>query len=87
MIEGDAMSLAFGTMNLTLSRSLSDFAIFRISPTGLAELHRILKPGGRLAVLEFSSPIVPGFGRLFNFYFSHDPAANRRRRQRFARGL
>ena len=24
-----------------------------------------------MAVLEFSAPIVPGFGYLFNFYFSH----------------
>jgi demethylmenaquinone methyltransferase/2-methoxy-6-polyprenyl-1,4-benzoquinol methylase len=30
-----------------------------------------MKPGGRIAILEFSAPIVPGFGRLFNFYFSH----------------
>ena len=37
---------------------------------GLTELHRILKPGGKLAVLEFSSPVVPGFRKLFNFYFT-----------------
>jgi demethylmenaquinone methyltransferase/2-methoxy-6-polyprenyl-1,4-benzoquinol methylase len=36
---------------------------------GLRELHRIVKPGGSLVVLEFSSPVVPGFRQLFNFYF------------------
>lgn len=55
----DAVTIAFGL------RNLSNFE------DGLAELHRVLKDGGRLAVLEFSSPTVPGFGKLFNLYFSH----------------
>ena len=55
----DAVTIAFGLRNLA---NVAD---------GLKELHRILKPSGRLAVLEFSAPIVPGFGKLFNFYFSH----------------
>lgn len=54
----DAVTIAFGLRNLA---NVSD---------GLSELHRILKPGGSLAVLEFSTPTVPGFGPLFNFYFS-----------------
>src|SRR5205085_4389559 len=37
---------------------------------GLRELLRVLKAGGRLAVLEFSSPVVPGFRALFRFYFT-----------------
>lgn len=57
--EFDAVTIAFGLRNLA---NVGD---------GLKELRRILKPGGRLAVLEFSTPIVPGFGQLFNFYFSH----------------
>jgi demethylmenaquinone methyltransferase/2-methoxy-6-polyprenyl-1,4-benzoquinol methylase len=55
----DAVTIAFGLRNLA---NVAD---------GLNELHRILKPGGVLAVLEFSAPVVPGFGKLFNFYFSH----------------
>lgn len=55
----DAVTIAFGLRNLA---NVND---------GLIELNRVLKPGGRLVVLEFSTPIVPGFGRLFNFYFSH----------------
>ena len=69
-IEGDAMSLpfaddAFDAVTIAFGlRNLSNFA------DGLTELRRILKPGGTLAVLEFSSPVIPGFRELFNFYFT-----------------
>ncbi len=69
-IEADAMSLpfadnAFDAVTIAFGlRNLSDV------PDGLAELHRILKPGGRLVVLEFSTPVVPGFKGLFDFYFN-----------------
>ena len=70
-IEGDAMSLPFADDEfdaVTIAFGLRNLA--NVSE-GLKELRRILKPGGRLAVLEFSAPIVPGFGHLFNFYFAH----------------
>lgn len=70
-IEGDAMSLPFDSDefdSVTIAFGLRNLANVG---DGLKELHRVLKPGGRLAVLEFSAPIVPGFGPLFNFYFSH----------------
>ena len=53
----DAITIAFGLRNLPNVDN------------GLGELQRILKPGGKLVVLEFSSPIVPGFRQLFNLYF------------------
>lgn len=55
----DAVTIAFGLRNLAKVDG------------GIAELRRVIKPGGKLAILEFSSPVVPGFGRLFNFYFSY----------------
>jgi demethylmenaquinone methyltransferase/2-methoxy-6-polyprenyl-1,4-benzoquinol methylase len=70
-IEGDAMGLPFddGQFDaVTIAFGLRNLANVA---GGLAELRRILKMGGRLAVLEFSAPIIPGFGHLFNFYFSH----------------
>lgn len=70
-IEGDALALPFdgGQFDaVTIAFGLRNLANFS---AGIKELYRILKPGGRLAVLEFSAPIVPGFGKLFNLYFSH----------------
>ena len=55
----DAVTIAFGLRNLS---SVED---------GLKELWRVLKPDGRAAILEFSTPVVPGFRTLFQFYFTH----------------
>jgi demethylmenaquinone methyltransferase/2-methoxy-6-polyprenyl-1,4-benzoquinol methylase len=38
-------------------------------PAGLREMHRVLKPGGRAVILEFSNPKSPLFRRLYYFYF------------------
>jgi len=69
-IEADAMNLSFADASfdaLTIAFGLRNLPNFG---NGLKELHRVLKPGGRIAVLEFSSPVVPGFRQLFNFYFN-----------------
>lgn len=70
-IEGDAMSLPFADAEfdaVTIAFGLRNLSNFR---DGLVELRRVLKPGGKLAVLEFSAPVVPGFRQAFQFYFSH----------------
>ena len=69
-VEGDALRLPFadGTFDVvTIAFGLRNLAgVFE----GLKELRRILRPGGRVAVLEFSSPVVPGFRALFRLYFT-----------------
>jgi demethylmenaquinone methyltransferase/2-methoxy-6-polyprenyl-1,4-benzoquinol methylase len=69
-VEGDALGLSFADESfdaVTIAFGLRNLANFQ---DGLTELHRILKKGGKLAILEFSSPVVPGFRQLFNFYFT-----------------
>ncbi|GAM08008.1 ubiquinone/menaquinone biosynthesis C-methyltransferase UbiE [Geobacter sp. OR-1] len=55
--EFDATTIAFGIRNVV------------DRPKGLAEMHRILKPGGRAVILEFSMPASPIFEKLYRFYF------------------
>src|SRR5438132_6023201 len=55
----DALTIAFGLRNLA---SVED---------GLREMRRILEPGGWALILEFSTPVVPGFRALADFYMRH----------------
>ena len=70
-IEADGMNLSFADETfdaVTIAFGLRNFSNWQ---NGLIELRRILKPGGKLAVLEFSTPLVPGFRQAFQFYFSN----------------
>lgn len=33
-----------------------------------SEFHRVLQPGGRLTILEFSTPVIPGLNALYRWY-------------------
>ena len=69
-IEGDALNLPFADDSFdaaTIAFGLRNLANWE---DGLTELRRVLKTGGRLLILEFSSPVIPGFGQRFSFYFS-----------------
>ncbi len=70
-VEGDAIDLSYADQSfdaVTIAFGLRNLSNFR---EGLKELHRVLKPGGMLVVLEFSAPVVPGFRGAFRFYFSN----------------
>jgi demethylmenaquinone methyltransferase/2-methoxy-6-polyprenyl-1,4-benzoquinol methylase len=70
LIEGDALRLPF--RDCSFEAATIAFGLRNLSDVegGLAELRRVLKPGGSVAVLEFSKPVVPGFRLLFNVYFT-----------------
>jgi demethylmenaquinone methyltransferase/2-methoxy-6-polyprenyl-1,4-benzoquinol methylase len=55
----DGVTIAFGIRNV----------VDRLE--GLREMHRVLKPGGRAVILEFSNPKSRLFKALYYFYFRH----------------
>jgi demethylmenaquinone methyltransferase/2-methoxy-6-polyprenyl-1,4-benzoquinol methylase len=52
----DCITIAFGLRNVT------------DKDAALASMYRVLKPGGRLLVLEFSKPVAPGLSPVYDFY-------------------
>jgi demethylmenaquinone methyltransferase / 2-methoxy-6-polyprenyl-1,4-benzoquinol methylase len=70
LIEADAMELPFADDSFDAVTIAFGLRNLPNVDRGLAELFRILRPSARLVVLEFSSPVIPGFRQLFNFYFA-----------------
>ncbi|PUZ27546.1 demethylmenaquinone methyltransferase [Chitinophaga costaii] len=55
----DAITVAFGVRN------------FENLEKGLSEMQRVLKPGGKLVILEFSNPTIFPIKQLYNTYFRY----------------
>lgn len=55
----DAVTVAFGVRN------------FENLEKGLAEMFRILRPGGKVVILEFSRPRLFPFKQIYNAYFKY----------------
>lgn len=52
----DCITIAFGLRNVT------------DKDAALRSMYRVLKPGGRLLVLEFSKPVAPGLNTIYDVY-------------------
>lgn len=68
-VNGDATALPLANSSVN-SVSIA-FGIRNVVdvPKALSEISRVLKPGGKLMILEFSPPQGKLFGPLFHFYF------------------
>jgi demethylmenaquinone methyltransferase/2-methoxy-6-polyprenyl-1,4-benzoquinol methylase len=67
-IEADALRLPFPNASLNLITTAFGFRNLANYRAGLEEFYRVLKPGGELAILDFSEPLGL-LGKLYAFYF------------------
>jgi demethylmenaquinone methyltransferase/2-methoxy-6-polyprenyl-1,4-benzoquinol methylase len=71
LFEADALRLPLpdGSVDLiTIAYGFRNLANYQ---RGLEEMHRLLAPGGCLAILEFSRPTWPWLAPVYEFYFRH----------------
>lgn len=67
--DGECLPFETGAFDgLTIGFGIRNVAELDLA---LSEMCRVLRTGGRLAVLEFSRPRTPLFRGIYNFYFKH----------------
>jgi len=86
LAEADALRLPFADSSFDLVTAAFGFRNLANYEAGLREIHRVLKPGATIAILEFTEPPDGLLGDLYRWYFckvlpriggwlSGDPAA------------
>ncbi len=68
--EADALRLPFADASFDLVTSAFGFRNLANYEAGLREIQRVLKPGGTIAILEFSEPPQSLLGDLYRWYFT-----------------
>lgn len=66
--EADALRLPFASETFSVVSCAFGVRNFASLETGLGEMRRVLTPGGRLVILEFTRPGNPLFRRLYETY-------------------
>jgi demethylmenaquinone methyltransferase/2-methoxy-6-polyprenyl-1,4-benzoquinol methylase len=67
-LEADALQLPLPDNSLDLITTAFGFRNLANYREGLAEFHRVLKPGGQLGILDFSEPDGM-IGKIYQLYF------------------
>ena len=70
LVRGDATRVPVGTG--TCDAATIAFGIRNVAEPerALTEIARVLRPQGRLAILEFGQPAIPGLRSLYSWYFA-----------------
>jgi demethylmenaquinone methyltransferase/2-methoxy-6-polyprenyl-1,4-benzoquinol methylase len=68
VFEADALKLPLASACLDLVTVAFGFRNLADYDAGLAEMRRVLKPGGMAAILEFSQPPNAAFASVYGFY-------------------
>lgn len=71
MIQGDAENMPFEDNTFDAITVAFGVRNFETLEKGLKEIHRVLKPGGKFVILEFSQPEQFPMKQLYNFYFKN----------------
>lgn len=69
-VEGDAQKLPFA--NHTFDGAIISFGLRNLTnlQTGISEMARVVKPGGKVVNLDLGHPTLPIFTPLYYFYFN-----------------
>lgn len=68
LFEADALALPLADGSLDLITCAFGFRNLANYEAGLRELHRVVKPGGTIAILEFSQPTNRLFGAVYDWF-------------------
>jgi demethylmenaquinone methyltransferase/2-methoxy-6-polyprenyl-1,4-benzoquinol methylase len=68
-LEADALRLPFRDASFDLVATAFGFRNLANYEAGLREMHRVLKPNGKVAILEFAEPPDGALGALYRWYF------------------
>jgi demethylmenaquinone methyltransferase/2-methoxy-6-polyprenyl-1,4-benzoquinol methylase len=68
-LEADALRLPFADFSFDLVTTAFGFRNLANYEAGLHEIHRVLKPGGTIAILEFTEPPDDFVGNVFRWYY------------------
>ena len=71
LVRGDAMGLPVASASVDAATIAFGIRNVQQPPVACKELLRVLKPGGRLAILEFGLPVIPAVRPLYLWYFNH----------------
>ena len=71
LVRGDAMRLPVADRSVDAATVAFGIRNVQRHEVACREMARALKPGGRLAILEFGVPHIPGLSAAYLWYFKH----------------
>jgi len=71
LVRGDATKIPVGDRSVNAVTVAFGIRNVERVDRAFSEMHRVLRPGGRFAILEFAVPTTPGIRGVYLWYFKH----------------